>query len=135
MRTALTIAGADPSGGAGIQSDIAAFRAFGVTPLSVITALTAQNGVKVRSVQPVPARFVARQIDVLLEEFSVDSVKIGMIGSSENAAAPVKGATWYGCKEGRRASCQSDSPMSNTVRCSTAARTTSASMPCLPSTA
>lgn len=87
MRTALTIAGADPSGGAGIQSDIAAFRAFGVTPLSVITALTAQNGVKVRSAQPVSARFVARQIDVLLEEFSVDSVKIGMIGNRENTAA------------------------------------------------
>lgn len=87
MRTALTIAGADPSGGAGIQSDIAAFRAFGVTPLSVITALTAQNGVKVRSVQPVPARFVARQIDVLIEEFRIDSVKIGMIGSHGNAIA------------------------------------------------
>ncbi len=87
MKTALTIAGADPSGGAGIQSDIITFRDFGLNAASVITALTAQNGVRVRAVLPVPARFIARQITTLLEEFDIASVKIGMVGSGENAAA------------------------------------------------
>ncbi|MFQ5735998.1 MAG: bifunctional hydroxymethylpyrimidine kinase/phosphomethylpyrimidine kinase [Thermodesulfobacteriota bacterium] len=87
MRTSLTIAGADPSGGAGLQSDIATFRAFGVNALSVATALTAQNGVRVRAVQPVSPRFLTRQITVLLEEFTVDSVKIGMLATAANALA------------------------------------------------
>lgn len=84
--TALTIAGADPSGGAGIQSDIKTFRAFDVEGLSVITSLTAQNNREVKAVLPVPSAFLLKQIEVLMEEFDIRSVKIGMIGSRRNAA-------------------------------------------------
>lgn len=87
MKTALTIAGADPSGWAGIQADLRAFEAFGVRGLSVITALTAQNLSTVRSVSPVPAGFVTSQVEALTEEFSIDAVKIGMLATAENADA------------------------------------------------
>ncbi len=87
MRSALAIAGFDPSGSAGVSSDALTFTRFGLRPLCAITALTAQNGVKVRAVQAVSARFLVRQVTVLLEEFNVRAVKIGMLGSLENAAA------------------------------------------------
>ncbi len=83
MKTVLTIAGSDPSGGAGIQADLRVFSDFGVRGLSVITALTAQNTGKVRSVVPVAPGFVAEQVYALLEEFSVDAVKIGMLAKGE----------------------------------------------------
>lgn len=84
MKTVLTIAGADPSGGAGIQADLKAFSWFGVRGLSAITALTAQNNTRVESVLPVSPEFLRKQVLVLLEEFRIDAVKIGMIGSLEN---------------------------------------------------
>lgn len=87
MKSSLTIAGSDPSGGAGVQSDIATFRAFGLNPLSAITAITAQNGKKVFASAPVASRLVTRQVTALLGEFDIRSVKIGMLGSTENAAA------------------------------------------------
>jgi len=87
MRSSLTIAGSDPTGGAGIQSDIATFRAFGLNALSAITAITAQDGEKVFTVEPVSPRLLTRQAAVLLKAFDVSSVKIGMLGSAQNAAA------------------------------------------------
>lgn len=78
---ALTIAGSDPSGGAGIQADLKTFAALGTYGMSVITALTAQNTRAVRSVRVLDARFDAEQLDALYEDVRVDSVKIGMVAS------------------------------------------------------
>lgn len=82
MKTALTIAGADPSGGAGVQSDLKTFESFGVRGLSAITALTAQNNRTVTATLTLPPSFLKKQVLTLLEEFTIDSVKIGMTGSS-----------------------------------------------------
>ncbi len=90
MKTALTIAGSDPSGGAGLQADLRVFRDFGLRGLSVVTALTAQNRRAVKAVLPVDPEFVARQATALLEEFTVDAVKIGMLACSDTVRA-VKG--------------------------------------------
>ncbi|MBI5562051.1 MAG: bifunctional hydroxymethylpyrimidine kinase/phosphomethylpyrimidine kinase [Deltaproteobacteria bacterium] len=87
MKTSLTIAGSDPSGWAGVQADLGAFAAFGVRGLSAITALTAQNGVRVKATLVTPAAFLTRQVAVLMEEFNINSVKVGMTGSSANVAA------------------------------------------------
>lgn len=78
----LTIAGSDPSGGAGIQSDLRTFAALGVVGISVITALTVQNSQGVQSVHPVDADLVAAQLNALLEDTQVDAVKIGMLGGA-----------------------------------------------------
>lgn len=87
MKNVLTIAGADPSGGAGIQSDILTFASFGVNGLSVITSLTAQNNKAVKGTLAVPAPFLSKQVNVLLEEFTIHAVKIGMIGTEANVKA------------------------------------------------
>ncbi len=87
MKTALTIAGSDPSGGAGLQRDLLTFHELGVRGLSVAAALTAQNSTVFRSALPVPPRFISRQVAALLEEFEINSVKIGMVGSPENLRA------------------------------------------------
>src|ERR1044071_8389481 len=76
---ALTIAGSDSSGGAGIQADLKTFAAFGVYGASVITALTAQNTRGVSGIHPVPAEFVAAQIDAVFGDLDVRAVKIGMV--------------------------------------------------------
>jgi len=76
---ALTVAGSDSSGGAGIQADIKTFAAFGVYGASVITALTAQNTTGVRGIHAVPAEFVAAQIDAVCGDLDVGAVKIGMV--------------------------------------------------------
>ncbi|MEA3252568.1 MAG: bifunctional hydroxymethylpyrimidine kinase/phosphomethylpyrimidine kinase [Pseudomonadota bacterium] len=81
----LTIAGSDPSGGAGIQADLKTFSALGTYATSVITALTAQNTRGVSGVQPVPAAFIAEQFDTLLDDVAIDAVKIGMIAGREVA--------------------------------------------------
>jgi hydroxymethylpyrimidine/phosphomethylpyrimidine kinase len=81
---ALTIAGSDSGGGAGIQADLKTFAALGVYGASVITALTAQNTKGVFAVHEVPAEFVAAQIDAVFSDLEVGAVKIGMLG---NAAA------------------------------------------------
>jgi len=81
---ALTIAGSDSSGGAGIQADLKTFAAFGVYGASVITALTAQNTKGVAAIHDVPADFIAAQIDAVFSDLDVGAVKIGMLG---NAAA------------------------------------------------
>src|SRR3954463_2633491 len=76
---ALTIAGSDSSGGAGIQGDLKTFAAFGVYGASVITALTAQNTKGVAGIHRVPAEFVAAQIDAVFADLDVKAVKIGMV--------------------------------------------------------
>jgi hydroxymethylpyrimidine/phosphomethylpyrimidine kinase len=76
---AVTIAGSDSGGGAGIQADLKTFSALGVYGASVITALTAQNTKGVTGVHDVPADFVAAQIDAVFSDLAVDAVKIGML--------------------------------------------------------
>jgi hydroxymethylpyrimidine/phosphomethylpyrimidine kinase len=76
---ALTIAGSDSSGGAGIQADLKSFAAFGVYGASVITALTAQNTTGVSAIHQVPAAFVTAQIDAVFADLAVGAVKIGMV--------------------------------------------------------
>lgn len=80
---ALTIAGSDSGGGAGIQTDLKTFAAAHVYGMSAITALTAQNTVTVRSVHLVPVEFIAEQIDVVIEDIGVDAVKTGMLATAE----------------------------------------------------
>jgi hydroxymethylpyrimidine kinase/phosphomethylpyrimidine kinase len=87
MIRCLTIAGSDPSGGAGIQQDLKVFRAFGQYGLSIITSLTAQNSRGVAGVMPVPAVFVKRQLETLLTDMKPDATKTGMIYSAANVAA------------------------------------------------
>ncbi len=76
---ALTIAGSDSSGGAGIQADLKTFAALGVYGASVITALTAQNTQGVAAIYDVPPDFVAAQIDAVFSDLAVGAVKIGML--------------------------------------------------------
>lgn len=83
--TALTIAGSDCSGGAGIQADIKTMQAHNVYAMSVITALTAQNTTGVTGIHEIPAEFVAQQIDMVFSDIRPDAVKIGMISSPEVA--------------------------------------------------
>lgn len=79
--TVLSIAGSDSSGGAGIQADLKTFAALECYGLSVITALTAQNTTGVKSVYPLPERFITEQLQAILSDISIDAVKIGMLGS------------------------------------------------------
>jgi hydroxymethylpyrimidine/phosphomethylpyrimidine kinase len=79
----LTIAGVDPSGGAGIQADLKTFSALGGYGMSVVTGLTAQNTRGVRAVHGVPASFVAEQLDAVFDDVRVDAVKIGMLGTAD----------------------------------------------------
>jgi hydroxymethylpyrimidine/phosphomethylpyrimidine kinase len=79
MPIALTIAGSDSSGGAGIQADLKTFAAFGVYGASVITALTAQNTTGVSGIHLAPADFVTAQIDAVFSDLEVKAVKIGMV--------------------------------------------------------
>jgi hydroxymethylpyrimidine/phosphomethylpyrimidine kinase len=79
LPVALTIAGSDSSGGAGIQADLKTFAAFGVYGASVITALTAQNTRGVRGIHLVPSAFVTAQIDAVFDDLDVRAVKIGMV--------------------------------------------------------
>jgi len=79
----MSVAGSDPSGGAGIQADLKAFSALGVFGMGVVTALTAQSTRGVSDVHGVPAAFVTRQLDTLLEDATVHAVKVGMLGTAE----------------------------------------------------
>ena len=83
MKTALTIAGSDSGGGAGIQADLKAFSAQGVYGMSVITAVTAQNTTEVRSIQNIELSIIKDQIEAVFDDIKVDAVKIGMLSSSE----------------------------------------------------
>ena len=83
METALSIAGSDSSGGAGIQADIKTMTMNGVYAMSAITALTAQNTTGVRAIQEVSPAFLKAQIDAVFEDIFPDAVKIGMVASSD----------------------------------------------------
>ncbi len=78
---ALTIAGSDSGGGAGIQADLKTFSALGCFGMSAITALTAQNTRVVTGIFPAPPEFIGQQIDAVMEDIGVDAVKIGMLHS------------------------------------------------------
>jgi len=82
-KTALTIAGSDCSGGAGIQADLKTMTMNGVYAMSAITALTAQNTTGVRAIQESTPEFLGQQIDAVFEDIYPDAVKIGMVSSSE----------------------------------------------------
>lgn len=81
-RTALTIAGSDSGGGAGIQADLKTFSALGAYGMSAITALTAQNTLGVHAVHSVPADFLKAQCDAVFSDIRVDAVKIGMLADA-----------------------------------------------------
>ncbi len=83
MKTALTIAGSDSSGGAGIQADLKTFAAHGVYGMSAVTSVTSQNTQGVFGVHDIPSDVVASQIDAVFDDIFPDSVKIGMVSSSE----------------------------------------------------
>ncbi|CDA14511.1 phosphomethylpyrimidine kinase [Firmicutes bacterium CAG:212] len=82
MRTALSIAGSDSSGGAGIQADIKTMTANGVYAMTAITALTAQNTTGVTGIMEVTPEFLAQQLDSIFTDIRPDAVKIGMVSSS-----------------------------------------------------
>jgi len=80
---ALTIAGSDSGGGAGIEADLKTFSAFDVYGTAAVTSVTAQNTKEVRAVHDIPAEIVSEQIDTVLDDIPVDSVKTGMLSNSE----------------------------------------------------
>ena len=82
MRTALTIAGSDPSGGAGIQADLKTFAAFGVYGASAITAITVQSTKGVEAVAPLSADLVTAQIEAVAADLAIHATKIGMLGTA-----------------------------------------------------
>ena len=85
MKTVLTIAGSDSSGGAGIQADIKTLTVHKVYAMTCITALTAQNTVGITEIMPVPAEFFKKQMESIFTDIKPDAVKIGMIASKEQA--------------------------------------------------
>src|SRR6218665_2680617 len=87
----LSIAGIDPSGGAGLLADLKAFSALGAYGTGVVAALTAQNTRGVTGVHPVPVAFIPQQIDTLFADVRIDAVKLGMLGTAE-VASPVSDA-------------------------------------------
>ncbi len=95
---ALTIAGSDSSGGAGIQADLKTFAALGVYGASVITALTAQNTNGVSGIHVVPPDFVTAQIDAVFSDLHVDAVKIGMVAQLATIDAIAAGLTRWAPK-------------------------------------
>ena len=88
---ALTIAGSDSGGGAGIQADLKTFSALGVYGATVITALTAQNTVGVQGIHDVPPAFIAQQMDSVFSDLHVGAVKIGMLSRPETIEAVADG--------------------------------------------
>lgn len=87
MRTALTIAGSDSGGGAGIQADLKTFAVHGVFGTSAITAITAQNTAGVARVMTLPPDMVLAQIDAVLDDIGADVIKVGMLGTADIARA------------------------------------------------
>ena len=94
---ALTIAGSDSSGGAGIQADLKTFSALGVYGASVITALTAQNTRGVSAVQGIPPDFIRAQMDAVFADLDIGAVKVGMLGTEAAIVAVAEGlGAWRG---------------------------------------
>ncbi|MCB9696652.1 MAG: bifunctional hydroxymethylpyrimidine kinase/phosphomethylpyrimidine kinase [Alphaproteobacteria bacterium] len=86
-RTALTVAGSDSGGGAGLQADLKTFAAHGVFGMTAITAVTAQSSRGVTRVDPIPVEGLTAQLRAVFDDFPVDVVKVGMLGSAGHAAA------------------------------------------------
>jgi len=95
MKKALTIAGSDSSGGAGIQADLKTFAAHGVYGMSVITAITAQNTLGVTAVQDVWPEIITKQIEAVFDDIGADAVKVGMVSQPETIRAIVAGLKKY----------------------------------------
>jgi hydroxymethylpyrimidine/phosphomethylpyrimidine kinase len=95
---AVTIAGSDSGGGAGVQADLKTFAALGVYGATVITALTAQNTKGVFAVHEVPADFITAQIDAVLSDLDVAAVKIGMLGNAAAIEAVAAGLARHGAR-------------------------------------
>jgi len=95
MKVALTIAGSDSGGGAGIQADLKTFTRFGVFGTSVITAITAQNTRGVTMWEPVSPALVRAQIDAVFDDLAPDAVKTGMLGSAQVVQAVIDGLLLY----------------------------------------
>jgi len=83
MKIALTIAGSDSGGGAGIQADLKTFSALGVYGMSVLTSITAQNTLGVQGIHDLPPYFVGLQIDSVMQDIGTDAVKIGMLSNAQ----------------------------------------------------
>ena len=98
MKTALTIAGSDSSGGAGIQADIKTMTANGVYAMSAITALTAQNTTGVSGIFETTPDFLAKQLDAVFTDIFPDAVKIGMVSSAELIEVIAEKLRFYGAK-------------------------------------
>ena len=98
MRTALSIAGSDSSGGAGIQADLKTMTLNGVFAMSAVTALTAQNTTGVRAIMEVTPEFLRQQIDAVFEDIRPDAVKIGMVSSAGLIEAIAERLTFYGAQ-------------------------------------
>lgn len=98
MKTALTIAGSDCSGGAGVQADIKTMTMNGVYAMSAITALTAQNTTGVRGIQEATPDFLKEQLDAVFEDIVPDAVKIGMVSSKELICVIADRLRYYGAK-------------------------------------
>jgi hydroxymethylpyrimidine/phosphomethylpyrimidine kinase len=92
---ALTIAGSDSGGGAGIQADLKTFAALGVYGATVITALTAQNTKGVAAIHNVPPDFIAAQMEAVFSDLNIGAVKIGMLGNAVTAGAVAAGLDRY----------------------------------------
>ncbi len=98
MKTALTVAGSDCSGGAGIQADIKTMTMNGVFAMSAITALTAQNTTGVSSISEVTQDFLKDQMDMIFTDIQPDAVKVGMVSNSELIQTIVERLTFYEAK-------------------------------------
>ena len=98
MKTALTIAGSDCSGGAGIQADLKTMTMNGVYAMSAITALTAQNTTGVKAIQESTPDFLKQQLDSVFEDIYPDAIKIGMVASSELIHVIADRLKYYGAK-------------------------------------
>jgi hydroxymethylpyrimidine/phosphomethylpyrimidine kinase len=99
LKTVLTIAGSDSSGGAGIQADIKTIESCGVFATSVITALTAQNTLGVNAVFDIPSDFIKEQIKAVFEDIVPDAIKIGMISNPNIAVVVSEELQHYGAKK------------------------------------
>lgn len=93
---ALTIAGSDSGGGAGIQADLKTFSALGVYGASVVTAVTAQNTCAVTAIHAIPAGIIRAQISAVLSDIEVHAIKIGMLGTPDATLAVSEGIAAYG---------------------------------------
>ena len=114
MYTALTIAGSDSSGGAGIQADIKTMTANRVYAMSAITALTAQNTTGVTDIMEVTPEILAEQLDSIFTDIHPDAIKTGMVSSSELIETIAEKLTEYHAKKYCGGSCHGGKPAGKT---------------------